>query len=287
MAIHEQGYAPWEGRWTTRRWRFVTLSRFAWGQVFASRAFLAFYAICFALPVGSLLLIYLHHNLTALTMLNLDAAKDLITIDAGFFGHLLHFQSFLAWILILIVAPSLLAPDLAHGALSLLLSRPLTRHEYVMGKFAVLAALGSTVTWIPLMVCWGLKASLEPASWGLEHLHLAAGLLLGSMIWITVVSLLALAITAWVRWKPLSRAAIIGVFLFPRAIGRTIDSLLDVRWGGLIDLHLANESVWYPVMGLERVGLPSPAAAAGVLLLASLIALIALWRKIRPFEVVR
>ena len=48
----------------------------------------------------------------------------------------------------MIVSPSLIAADLSNNALSLYLSRPITRRDYVLGKMAVLAILLSPITWM-------------------------------------------------------------------------------------------------------------------------------------------
>jgi ABC-2 type transport system permease protein len=61
---------------------------------------------------------------------------------------LFSWQAMPAFFVAVIVGPSLIAADLANGALPLYLGRPVDRRDYVLGKLAVLAILLSPMTWV-------------------------------------------------------------------------------------------------------------------------------------------
>ena len=69
MAVYERNYGRYQGALTPTGSRFLILPRYASQEVFQSRLFVAFFALCFALPFAGLLMIYLHHNLAALKFL--------------------------------------------------------------------------------------------------------------------------------------------------------------------------------------------------------------------------
>ena len=75
MAVYERNYGRYQGELTPTRSRFLVLPRYAMKDVFDSRGFVAFFAICCLLPFAGLLIIYLHHNLSALNFLHLPLDK--------------------------------------------------------------------------------------------------------------------------------------------------------------------------------------------------------------------
>ena len=88
MAIYERAYRGYAGPVTPSWSRFLVLPRYAFEAVFASKLFTSFFALCFLPSIVGVVLVYLHHNLKALTVLDMTP-DQLITIDARFFLVLL------------------------------------------------------------------------------------------------------------------------------------------------------------------------------------------------------
>ena len=148
--------------------RFLILPRYAAKDVFDSRLFVAFYALCFLLPFAGLLTIYLHHNLAALQFLDLplqELARRCCRSTPPSSASGIEFQGWLCFFLALFVGPALVAPDLRNNGLPLYLSRPFSRTEYVLGKMTVLAALMSLITWVPGLLLFFFQGYLEGAGW--------------------------------------------------------------------------------------------------------------------------
>ena len=110
------------------------------------------------------------------------------------------------------MGPALVAPDLRNNGLPLYLSRPFSRTEYVLGKMAVLVVLMSLITWIPGLLLFLFQGYLEGAGWLGANLRIGMAIFVGSWIWILVLSLVALALSAWVKWKPVARLTLLIVF---------------------------------------------------------------------------
>lgn len=290
MAVYERNFGVYKGERTPEKMRFLILPRYAYKEVFQSRWFVAFFALCFAVPFTGLLFIYLHHNLSALkTFAWLAQIRDALPIDGAFFRRGLEFQGRLAFLMALFVGPALVAPDLRSNGLALYLSRPFTRTEYVLGKMSVLAILLSLITWVPGILLFLFQGFLEGAGWIGRNLDIAWGILAGSWAWILVLSLVSLAISAWVKWKPVARIAMLVVFLILSGFALAINQALDTWWGWMLSLSTAMNNVWASLFGQEIDShLAMPAAAAWLTLAAG--CLISLWLlslRVRAYEVVR
>ena len=146
----------------------------------------------------------------------------------------------------LFVGPALVAPDLRNNGLPLYLSRPFSRTEYVLGKMAVLVVLMSLVTWIPGLLLFLFQGYLEGAGWLGNNLRIGAAIFAGSWAWILVVSLVALAISAWVKWKPVARVSLLIVFFVLTGFAQALNVALDTWWGHLLSLSNAMNSSGSP-----------------------------------------
>jgi ABC-2 type transport system permease protein len=291
MAVYERNYGRYKGPLTPVGSRFLILPRYAFREVFQSKFFIAFFTLCFALPFAGLLMIYLHHNLAALKFLNLplEELKSALPINATFFRQGLEMQGSLAFILAMAVGPALIAPDLRNNGLPLYLSRPFTRTEYVLGKMAVLITLMSLITWIPGMLLFFFQAYLDGTGWLGENLRTGMAIFVGSWAWILVLSLVALAISAWVKWKPVARVTMLIVFFVLIGFARALNEALDTWWGWMASIWASMLHVWASLFGQPLDSdFPMPLWAAWLSIAAACV--LCLWllsRRIRAYEVVR
>jgi ABC-2 type transport system permease protein len=243
MAVYKKSYRRYEGPLTAERKRFLVIPRYAFEEMRRSRFLNIFYLVSFLWPLICALVIYTHHNLTALKLLNIDPDR-LFSINARFFLTYLGIQSIVAFFLTAFTGPGQVSPDLANNALPLYLARPFSRAEYVMGKLTVLLTLLSLMTWAPGMMLFLLQGYLEGASWMTANLRIAMGLFFGAWIWILVLSLLALALSAWVKWKPAAGALLFGVFFVAAGFGGAVNGIMRTRWGNLLNISHLIGSVW-------------------------------------------
>jgi ABC-2 type transport system permease protein len=243
MAVYKKTYQTYHGALTPERRRFLVIPRYAFEEMRRSRFLSLFFISTLLWPLVCALVIYLHHNLSALKLLNLDADR-LISINSTFFLTYLGIQSMGAFFLATFIGPGQISPDLANHALPLYLARPFSRTEYVLGKISVLLVLLSLMTWVPGLLLFALQGYLEGASWMAANGRIAAGLFFGAWIWILLLSLLALALSAWVKWKPAAGALLFGVFFVAAGFGGVINGILRTRWGNLLNISHLIGSVW-------------------------------------------
>ncbi len=244
MAVYKKTYRPYEGTLTASWSRFLVIRRYAFEDLRHSRFLTVFYIATFLYPLIAALIVWVEHNASALKLLNLESASRLVAVDAGFYMTLLGWQSMLALFLAAFIGPGQISPDLANNALSLYLARPFSRAEYVLGKLSVLVTLLSLMTWVPGLLLFALQSYLEGADWAAAHARIVVGVFFGAWIWILIVALLALALSAWVKWKPAAGALVFGVFFVAAGFGTAIDTVQNTEWGGLLNIRHVVGSVW-------------------------------------------
>lgn len=283
MAVYERTYRGYSGETTPQRWRWTVLPRYAVRDVFRSRLFLSFFVLCFVVPLVLLAAIYLRASFEALDSAELPF--DIFEVDGQLFYRFLQIQGWLAFVVTLFVGPGLVSRDLANNGLPLYLSRPFSRAEYVLGKASVLAALLSAITWVPGLLLFAFQASLVDG-WALPHWRWAWGIFAGSWLWIVVLTLLALALSAWVRWRMVA-AFLLVALIFVGLFGAEIFQLLfRNHWGDLVMLPQMTWNVWSALFGLAPTQeVPVVASVLAVLAYAAA-ALLLLRTKLRAYEVV-
>lgn len=287
MAVYERSYKRYDGSITPQWSRFWVLTRYAFKQAFHSKLYIAFFAVSFlpALVVGSI--IWLANNANILNLLaEMGVVDQLLVVDDRIFGVLMGWQYFFAFFNALIVGPGLVSKDLANNSLPLYLSRPFTPAEYVLGKLSVLAFLLSSMTWASCLILFLLQSSLASDGWMWEHASIAGAIIISSCLWVLTVSLLALALSAWVKWRPVAAFLMLMVFATGAFLGGLIDFLFKVEWGGMINLVLAIRAVWRGLLGLPTDGGVTPFLGWLALLALSAFSLFLLHRKVRAYEVV-
>src|SRR3989441_6102636 len=303
MAVLERTYKRYQGALSPDWSRFLIIPRHAFRDVFRSKLFTAFFALSFIWPLVCAILIYLHHNVNALGIMKLNVA-DVLPIDAFFFQVFVEVQGTIGFFLAMLVGPQQVSRDLTNNALPLYLCRPFSRPEYVVGKMSIVIILLSTITWVPGLLLFLLQSYLEGWSWFSENIWMASAIFIGSLVWILLLALLTQAISAWVRWRVASRAALLGAFFIPTAFGAIVNEILGTRWGHIFDLQALIGNVWsglfgtfrqqtayidrYGVEHLENVFSEPPLWASWfVLFLICAACLALLSRKVKAYEVVK
>ena len=300
MAVYKKTYRPYDGALTSPLRRFLVIPRYAFEDMQKSRFLTIFFLASFIYPLICALIVYVQHNASALNLLGVQNANRLISINVTFFMSLLGWQSMLALFLAAFIGPGQVSPDLANNALSLYLARPFSRVEYVLGKMAILLVLMSAMTWVPGLLLFGLQGYMEGWKWMQDNVRIAGGLFFGAWVWILLLALLALALSAWVKWKPAAGALMFGVFFVAGGFGATVNAVQRTKWGHLFNIseligsiwvqlfegrtHITNGAVFFRVIEGEELPLWCCWTSLAVL---CLICLYMLARKIRGAEVIR
>jgi len=287
MAVYKRTYKSYSGTLTPAWSRFMILPRYSYARLFQSKFLIMFMVSCFFYPLGCAVFIYLAHNLSFLKTFNISAS-NLVEINSKFFFYFETVQAAMGYILTALVGPTLVSPDLVNNALPLYFGRPFSRTEYVIGKMSVLMWLLSLITWIPGLILFAIQASLTGWAWTRDNLWIAGAILIGPLMWNAILSLIAIAMSAWVKWKIAAGALILGVFFAGSGFGAAINAVMRTSYGTLIDLGQCNFIIWTKLFRLpDTVQRVDSYDAANALAVTCVLCLWLLFKKVRAFEVVK
>jgi ABC-2 type transport system permease protein len=285
MAVYRRGYQRYQGPRTPHHARVLAFPHLAWKKLMEQRLVVIILILSLFWPLACATFVYLSNHLDLLQGLN-RGFVDFIQVNGRFFYVFLYVQAVTAIVLAALSGPGLIAPDLANNALPLYLSRPLSRFDYLLARLLVLVGLLSLVTWMPGLLLFAMQSGMAGWSWLRANWWLGTAVLAGSWIWIFLVSLVALACSAYIRWRIVAGALILAFFFVLAGAAEIAHQILRVEWTALMNPASAMSRVMHAMLGLEMAEGPGALASA-----ASLVAIAALlgWvleRKLRPVEVI-
>jgi len=290
MAVYKRSYSTYTGVITPAWTRVAVLARYAFAEAWSSKITIGLFIFCLLPFISSLFGIYLANNPMARALIGSNSPQ-MIAIGASFFLKILEVQCWLALVLASWIAPRMIAFDLGDNALPILLSHPISRPGYLLGKFLALFCSLSAVTWVPCLLLFAYEGYTSPQPWAAANLRIAWGLLAGSIIWIAFLSILGLALSSWVKWRVVATGIIFAAVFVPAGVGAIVSAVLRTKWGFLFNLPFMISSVWQRLLGAPELvnperSLPNTAIAT-MLILACFVCLGMLNTRIRAREVVR
>ena len=287
MAVYKRGYQRYDGPLTGAWTRLLAYPRFAWRRLLGERlVVIALMASLIPILLGAGF-IYVAGHQELWRGLGMGEAAKLLSIDGNFFLIFMNAQAGFAVIVAALTGPGLIAPDLANGGLPLYFSRPLTRRDYVLARLIVLVGMLSLLTWVPGLALFLMQASMAGWDWAAANWYLGAGIVGGQMIWILFVSLVALAASAWVKWRIIAGALILALFFVTAGAGGVIDAVFRERWGMYLNPAVNMSNLWRAFFGMTMPRGMDAGPSAISLIVMMLAFVWALNRKLRPVEVVR
>lgn len=191
MPIYDQTYRPYRGTFEPHTMRWWTIARAGLKHYLSRKGMLAFVFIAMIPAIVRGVLIWLSHQ---------GALTDFGIIDANFFRGYLTWQG--PFLLLICIWPGaiLIARDLKTNAIQLYLSRPLTRRDYVIGKFAVIAGIGAILLPAPGLLLFLMQIGLSDNTEFLRNNYWVPLSIMGySAVVIAGAGLLSLAASAMTR----------------------------------------------------------------------------------------
>jgi ABC-type transport system involved in multi-copper enzyme maturation permease subunit len=291
LSVYKHNYQAYTGRVTPLWTRVLVLARYGLAEVWSSKITIGLFTLSFLPTFVFIVLIYLANNPIARALiLHGNDARDL-SINAMFFLVVLEIQCWAALVITAWIAPRLITFDLADNALPILLSHPISRFGYVLGKFAALFGSLSLVTWVPCLLLFVYQGYSSAQPWAAANLHIASGLLFGSALWIFMLSILGLALSSWVKWRAVATGIIFAAVFVPSGVGGIVTGVLRTKWGFLLNMPFVMTQLWRRMLGAPELmwrdeTIPT-AAIVTVLALVCLLCAAMLNARIRAREVVR
>jgi ABC-2 type transport system permease protein len=285
MAVYKRGYDRYKGPITGRWSRLLVLPKYSWHRVLKQRLVVILLMMAMFWPLGCVGFIYLSNH----TELLLDfgsGMKEFLQINGDFFLIFMKVQAFFPILISAIAGQKLIAPDLSNGALQLYFSRPLSRAEYVLARLLVLLGLLSLITWIPGILLFSLQSGMAGWSWFAQNWGLGLGVFIGSLVWILLVSLIALTCWAYIRWKIMAEALILGIYFVLHAVTTTVNVVLGVTWASFFNPRQVIDQIWNGLLGITPESGPTVLGCWLAVVVMIAVLLMVLRRRLRPVEVI-
>jgi ABC-type transport system involved in multi-copper enzyme maturation permease subunit len=289
MSVFVHDYRPYNGRLTSLWTRPMVLARYGLAEAWGSNITIGLVVLSLLPCVVNLVIIYLANN--PMARLLVLRGNPMVSINEKFFLTALEIQCWFALALAAWIAPRLVSFDLSDNALPILLSHPISRFGYLLGKFVALVFSLSYITWIPCLLLFVYQCYASPERWLFGHLRMALGIFVGAAVWIVLLSLVGLAVSSWVKWRVIATGAFFAVMFVPAGVGGIANAILRIKWGLLLNIPVVMTEVWQRLLGAPAVVKPRfelPNAAMALMLMAAgFLCLVVLNARIRGREVVR
>ncbi len=284
MAVYRHGYTRYDGPLTPRRTRLLVLPRFSWQQLAGQKLMISVLVSAMFWPILCGLFVYVANRADLLA--GFGAIPDLLRVDRNFFQIFMFVQSLAAIVLAALVGPGLIAPDLSNGALPLYFSRPLSRTEYVVARMLALVGILSAVTWVPGLMLFSMQAGMAGSNWFADNWHIGLAIFFGFLLWILLVGLVALACSAYVKWKVVGGALVLAVFFVLGGAAELTNQILRVEWASAFNPARAMDQVWRAMLGIDPAPGPGTTTCVIALALMVLVLIAVIERRLRPVQVV-
>jgi len=285
MAVYRRGYRRYQGKLTGPWTQFMVLPRFSWRRLFQQRLVVLLTVIAMIWPLLCACFVYLTNHAELLKGLDREF-QSFIEVNGKFFLIFMNVQAAFSIFLAALTGPGLVAPDLANNALPLYFSRPLTRSAYALARITVLFGMLSAITWVPGLLLFGMQVGMAGGEWFWANWAIGSGILAGFALWVLLVSVVALAGSAWVKWRVVAGALVLGFFSILAGVSAMINEIFRVTWGHALNPAWAVNRLWCSMLGVEPPAGPGVIPCALVLAAITLLLALVLERKLRPVEVV-
>jgi ABC-2 type transport system permease protein len=276
MPIHDQGYRRYSGARILRARSWSVIARAGIIERVRERRFLALLLVAWLLFVVRAVQIYLGTTFVR--------ASFFAPSEETFHGFLTQQRLFVFFITIYAGA-GLIASDRQANALQLYLSKPITRHDYIVGKLATLAAFLIAVTWVPAMMLLMLQVlfsgSLEFVS---THPRLVPAITITAALQVALASMMMLALSSLSRSRRFAAMLYALVTIFAGTIERVLQSATGAAGWVLLSPQNTLLVITDALFGIEPEIPVTIALIAIVTLMAVCVAV--LERRVRAVDVV-
>ncbi len=163
MPVYENTYRMWEGKRRSLFHRLLAFPKFTYLQIKGKRLIHTVFVMSWLPFILFTVYIYARVNVRLVQSLRIPI-QSVPAVDARFFLTFILAQLPFLFFFTLMVGPGLISTDLRHQALPMILSKPIGRWEYLLGKFLVLFLLLSILSWFQGLLLFISQTAAVPAA---------------------------------------------------------------------------------------------------------------------------
>jgi ABC-2 type transport system permease protein len=277
MPIHDQGYRRYGGgKAGGRAWLVIMMTGVR--TMLRDKKFIVLLAVSWIQFVVRVVQFYLSANFS-------QAA--LIAPNAATFRDFFDKQDIFVYIVTVTLGARLIAQDRRVNALQIYLSKPLTRAEYILGKFAILAGFLLFITWLPAVLLLGVQVVFAGNfAFVVANAYLLPAITLYAAIEVTMIATAMLALSSLSTNSRFVGILYTGLIFFTSALGNVLrfvtgsTSLSWISFGSNLG-QIADVIFRVPL----HYQMPWPVSLLIIVLLTAVSALV-LERRVRGVEIV-
>ena len=278
MPIHDQSYRRYGGEREDLQRVWFVIARAGMMTFLRKRTFLGLLMFAWLPFIVRAVQAYFSTTFQQVSMLALTADS---------YRSFLEQQNAFVFFVTVYVGSGLIANDRRANALQIYLSKPLTRGEYILGKFAILFTFLLLVTFFPamlLLLVQGLFAgSFEFVR---QNLHLIPAITLFSLVQVLVASLSMLALSAMSNSSRFVGIMFAGIVLFSDAMFAALRGILGTSSMSWMSVPATLAQIGDFVFRL-KLRYETPVGVSFIVVLALVaVSVSVLERKVRGVEVV-
>jgi ABC-2 type transport system permease protein len=217
VPIHDQGYRRYAGTRAPsgRAWSVIAAAGVR--TLFSKRAFIGLLLLSWVPFVVRAVQIYAAANVPQ---------AQFLAPDARMFRQFLEQQEIFLFFITVYAGTGLIANDRRANALQIYLSKPLSRIEYIFGKFTILLVLLLLVTWLPALLLLVIQVMFAGSfTFMLQNLYLVPAITIFSLIQVTSVALAMLALSSLSKSSRYVGVLYAGLIFFSQAIYGIVSTL--------------------------------------------------------------
>lgn len=279
MPIHDQGYRRYLGARATVGQAWQVITRVGVRTVLARRSFIALMLLAWSPFVVRAVQVYVAANFQQAAFLAPRAET---------FREFLDQQGIFVFFVTIYVGAGLIANDRRANALQLYLSKPLTRAEYVAGKFAILFLFLVSVTWLPAVLLLFVQIMFAGSfAFVRDNLFLLPAITLFAMLQVLVSAMTMLALSSMSKSSRFVGIMYAGLIFFTSALYQALRGITgNSSWAWLSPTDTL-EQVGAIIFRMDPPYELSPLAAFVTLAVLIGGSLLILERRVRGVEVVQ
>lgn len=210
MPIHDQGYRRYAGARAVIGQSWQVIARAGIRTVLSKRSFIALMLLAWSPFVVRAVQVYIASNFQQASFLAPSAET---------FREFLEQQGVFVFFVTIYVGAGLIANDRRANALQVYLSKPLTRAEYIAGKFAILLLFLVGVTWLPAMLLLLVQVMFAGSFTFLrEHVFLVPAVTLYALLQVLVSAMTMLALSSMSKSSRFVGIMYAGLIFFTAAL---------------------------------------------------------------------
>ncbi|MGC9326023.1 MAG: ABC transporter permease [Candidatus Hinthialibacter sp.] len=233
MPVYRQTYSHYEGHYLPRSLAWTLIARRGILHAWRKKWFRLVLIACLFPFLVMVMRFYLAANLDVLNYFGLDprSVRDILDIDLSFYYKFLIMQSFACFLMAILTGSDLISSDRRTKALTLYLSKPITRLDYLFGKASIALFFLYLVQMIPCLTLVFLYAFFNE-DWGYltQNIQLIFRIILLSHIYVIPLTALILAISSMTLSRVTSTVMFCVVFFVPETFVNILRALMDESW---------------------------------------------------------